>query len=59
MIAIRAMGETVVIGKGVSLTILDVRKNQVRIGIDAPKHIPVFRKEIYELATNARKLTIN
>lgn len=59
MIAIREKGETVVIDKGVCLTILDIRSNQVRIGIDAPKNIPVFRKEIYESVKNSRQLTSN
>lgn len=59
MIAIREKGETVVIDKGVCLTILDIRSNQVRIGIDAPKNIPVFRKEIYESVKNSRQLTRN
>lgn len=48
LILTRRTGEKVFIGNEVTLTVLGVRGNQVRFGIDAPKSIPVHREEIYE-----------
>jgi len=48
LVLTRSVGERLIIGDGeVTLTILDVRGNQVRIGIDAPKDVAVHREEIY------------
>jgi carbon storage regulator len=48
LILTRRTGETVMIGNEVTLTVLGVKGNQVRIGINAPRSIPVHREEIYE-----------
>lgn len=48
LILCRRTGETVHIGNEVTVTILGVKGNQVRIGINAPKSVPVHREEIYE-----------
>lgn len=48
LILTRRVGETVMIGDNVSLTVLTVRGNQVRLGINAPKTVAVHRKEIYD-----------
>ncbi len=48
LILTRRVGETLMIGDDVSITVLGVKGNQVRIGIDAPKNISVHRQEIYE-----------
>lgn len=48
LILTRRPGETVMIGDDVELTVLGVVGNQVRIGITAPKNVPVHRREIYE-----------
>ena len=48
LVLTRSVGERLMIGDGdIKLTILDVRGNQVRLGIDAPKHVAVHREEIY------------
>lgn len=47
LILTRRIGESVYIGDDVRLTVLGVRDSQVRIGINAPKEIPVHREEIY------------
>ena len=47
LILTRRIGESVHIGDDIRLTILGVRDSQVRIGINAPKEIPVHREEIY------------
>lgn len=48
LILTRRPGETVMIGSEVTLTVLGVKGNQVRIGINAPKNVPVHREEIYD-----------
>jgi carbon storage regulator len=48
LILTRRAGETVMIGNDVTITVLGVKGNQVRIGINAPKDVPVHREEIYE-----------
>ena len=48
LILTRRAGETVMIGSDITITVLGVKGNQVRIGINAPKDIAVPREEIYE-----------
>jgi len=55
LILTRRVGEAVVIGEEVTVTVLGVKGNQVRIGIDAPKSVSVHRDEIYERIKNERE----
>ncbi|HAV93605.1 MAG TPA: carbon storage regulator [Proteobacteria bacterium] len=48
LILTRRIGEVLIIGDEVKLTVLGVRGNQVRIGVDAPRSVAVHRKEIYD-----------
>jgi carbon storage regulator len=48
LILTRRAGETVMIGSDITITVLGVKGNQVRIGINAPKDVAVHREEIYE-----------
>ncbi|MGQ7844197.1 carbon storage regulator CsrA [Granulosicoccus sp. 3-233] len=47
LILTRRVGETLMIGDEVSVTVLGVKGNQVRIGVNAPKEVAVHREEIY------------
>lgn len=44
----RHLNESIVIGDDVVITVIDIRSDKIRLGIEAPKDIPVHRKEIYE-----------
>ncbi len=48
LILTRRISESVIIGDDVKVTVLGVKGNQVRLGIDAPKSVSVHREEIYE-----------
>ena len=48
LILTRRVGETLMIGDEVSVTVLGVKGNQVRIGVNAPKEVAVHREEIFE-----------
>ena len=43
----RKKGEALVINNNIEITILDVKGDQIKIGISAPKEVPVYRKEVY------------
>lgn len=48
LILTRRVGETLIIGDNVKVTVLGVRGHQVRVGVDAPKDVSVHREEIYK-----------
>jgi carbon storage regulator len=48
LILTRRVGETLMVGDDVTVTVLGVKGNQVRIGVNAPKDVAVHREEIYE-----------
>ena len=44
----RNKNESIMVGDDIEIVIVDVRGDKVRIGVTAPKHVPVHRKEVYE-----------
>jgi len=54
----RKTGEKIIIGGNIELTIIDVKDGQVRLGIQAPRDISVFRKELYRDIQNENKEAI-
>ena len=52
LILTRRISESIIIGDDVKITVLGVKGNQVRIGIDAPKNVSVHREEIYDRIKN-------
>ena len=47
LILTRRVGETLMIGDDITVTVLGVKGNQVRVGVNAPKEVPVHREEIF------------
>ena len=52
LILTRRVGESLMIGDEVTVTVLGVKGNQVRVGVDAPRDISVHREELYERIKN-------
>jgi carbon storage regulator len=50
----RQRDESIIIGDNIVITIVDIRGDKVRLGIDAPKEVPVHRQEVYEAIQRER-----
>ncbi|WMJ90233.1 carbon storage regulator CsrA [Anaerocolumna sp. MB42-C2] len=55
----RKLNESIMIGNDVEISILEIKGDQVKIGISAPKSIPIYRKEIYIQIQEANKEAID
>lgn len=55
LILTRRVGEAIVIGEEITVTVLGVKGNQVRLGVAAPKSVSVHRQEIHDRITDERK----
>jgi carbon storage regulator len=51
----RKANESIVINNNVEITILEIKGDQVKIGINAPKSVPIYRKELYDQIQEANK----
>lgn len=54
----RRKGESLVINNNVEITVLEIHGDQVKIGISAPKEVPIYRKEVYLQIENENKAAI-
>jgi carbon storage regulator len=48
LILTRKAGEKIIIGEGITVSVIELRGDQVRIGVDAPKTVKVYREEVFE-----------
>ena len=55
LILTRRIGETLVIGDDVTITVLGIKGNQTRLGINAPKELSVHREEVYQRIQEEKK----
>ena len=55
----RKKNEAIIVNNNVEITILEVKGDQVKIGITAPKEVPVYRKEVYMQIQEANKEAVN
>ena len=55
----RKKGESLVINNNIEITVLEIRGDQVKIGISAPKEVPVYRKEVYAQIQEANQEAVS
>lgn len=55
----RKKNEAIIINNNIEITILEIKGDQVKIGVSAPKEVPVYRKEVYVQIQEANKEAIN
>lgn len=55
----RKKNEAIIINNNIEVTILEVKGDQVKIGITAPKEVPVYRKEVYAQIQNANREAVD
>ncbi len=55
----RKEGESIMVGSDIEITVLEVKGEQIKIGISAPKSVPIYRKEIYTQIQEANRESVN
>lgn len=55
----RKVNESIIVNDNIEITILEVKGEQIKIGIDAPKSVPIYRKEIYTQIQEANEAAAN
>lgn len=55
----RKKGESIVVNNDIEISILDIRGDQVKVGISAPKEVPVYRKEVYLQIQKENEAAVN
>lgn len=54
----RKQGESIMIGNNIEVTVLEIKGEQIKLGINAPKSIPVYRKELYSQIQDSNRETV-
>lgn len=55
----RKVNQAIIVNDNIEITVLDVKGDQIKIGIDAPKSVPIYRKELYEQIQQANAEAAN
>ena len=55
----RKKGESLILNNNIEITILEIKGEQVKIGINAPKEVPVYRKEVYTQIQEANEAAVD
>lgn len=55
----RKLNESIIVGNDIEITILEVKGEQVKVGVNAPKSVPVYRKELYVQIQESNKEAAN
>jgi carbon storage regulator len=56
LIFTRKLDESIIINENIRITVIDICENRIKIGIEAPKHIPVHRTEVYDKIKSSKKI---
>jgi carbon storage regulator len=56
LIFTRKLDESIIINENIIITVIDICENKIKIGIEAPKDIPVHRTEVYDKIKNSKKI---
>lgn len=55
----RKVNEAIIVNDNIEITILDVKGDQIKVGIDAPRSVPIYRKELYDQIQKANEEAVN
>lgn len=55
----RKRSEALIINNNIEITVLEIKGEQVKLGINAPKEVPIYRKEVYVQIQDANKAAVN
>ncbi|MCX7914395.1 MAG: carbon storage regulator CsrA [Thermodesulfovibrionales bacterium] len=58
LVLTRKISESIKIGDNITITIIDINSNQVKLGIDAPQAMKIYRQELYEKIKNENRLAV-
>ena len=59
LVLTRKVGESIIIGDGIEITVIETKGDQIKLGIKAPKEVDIHRKEIYESIQQANQQAVN
>ncbi len=59
LILTRRLGESIIIEDNIKITVVDINKQQIKLGIDAPKHVTINREEVAKKVKEENKLSSN